>query len=42
MLSKIEYSDDDIEAIEQQIKQLNEKAVSSSDILSNIKETPFC
>jgi putative ATP-dependent endonuclease of OLD family len=37
--SKIEYSDDDIEAIEQQIEQLNEKAVSSSDILSNIKET---
>jgi putative ATP-dependent endonuclease of OLD family len=32
MLSKIEYSADDIEAIEQQIEQLNEKAVSSSDI----------
>ena len=39
MLSKIEYSTDDIKAIEQQIEQLNEKAVSSSDILSNIKET---
>jgi putative ATP-dependent endonuclease of OLD family len=39
MLSKIEYSADDIKAIEQQIEQLNEKAVSSSDILSNIKET---
>lgn len=39
MLSKIEYSADDINAIEQQIEQLNEKAVSSSDILSNIKET---
>jgi len=39
MLSKIEYSADDIKAIEQQIEQLNEKAVTSSDILSNIKET---
>jgi putative ATP-dependent endonuclease of OLD family len=39
MLSKIKYSTDDIKAIEQQIEQLNEKAVSSSDILSNIKET---
>ncbi len=39
MLSKIEYSADDIKAIEQQIEQLNDKAVSSSDILSNIKET---
>lgn len=39
MLSKIEYSKDDIKAIEEQIKSLNEKAVSSSDILSNIKTT---
>lgn len=39
MLSKIEYSVDDIKAIEQQIEQLNDKAVSSSDILSHIKET---
>jgi putative ATP-dependent endonuclease of OLD family len=39
MLSKIKYSTDDIKAIEQRIEQLNEKAVSSSDILSNIKET---
>ncbi len=39
MLSKIEYSADDIKAIEQQIEQLNEKAVSSSDILSHIKKT---
>ncbi len=37
MLSKIEYSKDDIEAIESQINSLNEKAVSSSPILSNIK-----
>jgi len=39
MLSKIEYSKDDIKDIEEQIKLLNEKAVSSSDILSNIKTT---
>lgn len=39
MLSKIEYSAEDIQAIEQQIEQLNEKAVSSSDILSHIKAT---
>lgn len=39
MLSKIEYSADDIQAIEQQIEQLNDKAVSSSDILSHIKTT---
>ncbi len=39
MLSKIEYSPKDIEDIEDQIKSLNEKAVSSSDILSNIKTT---
>ncbi len=37
MLSKIEYSGEDIQEIEEQIKSLNEKAVSSSDILSNIK-----
>jgi putative ATP-dependent endonuclease of the OLD family len=39
MLSKIEYSSKDINDIENQIKSLNEKAVSSSDILSNIKTT---
>ena len=39
MLSKIEYSPKDIKDIEDQIKSLNEKAVSSSDILSNIKTT---
>jgi putative ATP-dependent endonuclease of OLD family len=39
MLSKIEYSSKDIKDIENQIKLLNEKAVSSSDILSNIKTT---
>jgi len=37
MLSKVEYSPEDIKDIEDQIKSLNEKAVSSSDILSNIK-----
>lgn len=39
MLSKIEYSKKDIKEIEEQIKLLNEKAVSSNDILSNIKTT---
>jgi len=39
MLSKIEYSKKDIKTIEEQIKLLNEKAVSSSDILSKIKTT---
>ncbi len=39
MLSKIEYSAEDIKDIEDQIKTLNEKAVSSSDILSNIRTT---
>ncbi|MDQ6953346.1 MAG: AAA family ATPase [Mariprofundaceae bacterium] len=39
MLSNIEYSADDIQEIEKKIKALNEKAVSSSDILRNIKET---
>ena len=39
MLANIEYSDKDIEEIEEQIKLLNEKAVNSSDVLSNIKDT---
>ncbi len=39
MLSKIEYSKEDIKEIEEQIELLNEKAVNSSDILSNIKTT---
>jgi len=39
MISKIEYSKKDIKEIEEQIESLNEKAVSSSDILSNIKTT---
>lgn len=39
MLSKIEYSEKDIKEIEEQIKSLNEKAVDSSEILSNIKTT---
>lgn len=39
MLSKIKYSPEDIKDIEAQIKLLNEKAVSRSDILSNIKTT---
>jgi len=39
MLSKIKYSDDDIKSIELQIELLNKKAVDSSDILSNIKDT---
>ena len=37
MLSKIEYSNEDVTKIEKQIKELNEHAVNSSDILSNIK-----
>lgn len=37
MLSKIEYSTDDIKDIEKQIELLNKKAVSSSNILTNIK-----
>jgi len=37
MLSKIEYSDEAVKEIEAQIKSLNEKAVNSSDILSNIR-----
>ncbi len=39
MLSKIEYSAEKVEQIEAQIKDLNETAVSSSDILSNIRTT---
>lgn len=39
MISKIEYSEEDIKEIEKQIKDLNEKAVNSSDILSTIKTT---
>lgn len=37
MLSKIEYSDEDIERIEKQIKELNDETVASSDILASIK-----
>ena len=37
MLSRIEYSDKDIKGIENQIMSLNEKVVSSSDVLSSIK-----
>jgi len=39
MISKIEYSKNDVINIEKQIKDLNELAVNSSDILSNIKTT---
>lgn len=39
MISKIEYSKEDVQQIEQQIKELNERAVSSSPILSDIKAT---
>jgi putative ATP-dependent endonuclease of OLD family len=39
MLSKIQYSPEDIEAIEAQIQLLNERAVNSSDILTSIKNT---
>lgn len=39
MLSKIEYSEEEVERIEAQIKELNETAVSSSDILSTIRTT---
>lgn len=39
MISKIEYSKEDVTEIEQQIQKLNEQAVSSSSILSNIKTT---
>lgn len=39
MLSQIEYSKKDVESIEKQIKDLNEHAVESSDVLSNIEST---
>jgi len=39
MLANIEYSSEDIEKIEQQIKSLNDETVSSSDVLLNIRET---
>ena len=39
MLSKIEYSPDALLAIEEQIKALNETAVSDSPILKDIRET---
>lgn len=39
MVSKIEYSKDAVKEIEAQIKVLNETAVSSSDILTTIKNT---
>ena len=39
MLSKINYSEEDVDIIEKQISELNEKAVKSSDILSKIEET---
>ncbi len=39
MLSKIEYLPEDIKEIEEQINTLNEKAVSSSEILTTIKST---
>lgn len=39
MLSKIKYPKEAIEEIEVEIKLLNEKVVSSSDILSNIRTT---
>jgi len=39
MISKIEYSKEDVKKIEQQIKELNKQAVNSSVVLSNIKNT---
>ena len=39
MISKIEYKQEDIARIEEQIKELNDTAVNSSDILKNIKKT---
>lgn len=39
MLSKINYGAEDVEIIEKLITELNEKAVSSSDILTNIEAT---
>ncbi|WP_111413465.1 ATP-dependent nuclease [Billgrantia lactosivorans] len=37
MLSRVEYSDDDVFEIEEQIRSLNERAVEGSDILRGIK-----
>jgi len=39
MLSKIEYSADDVKEMEAKIEQLNDEAVNNSDILSHIKAT---
>jgi len=39
MISKIEYTTEDIKQIEKQIEELNEHAVNSSPILSSIKAT---
>jgi putative ATP-dependent endonuclease of the OLD family len=39
MVSKIEYSKEDIALIEEKIKELNEQAVSSSNVLENIETT---
>lgn len=39
MLSKINYSNEDVEAIEKLIEALNDKAVNSSDVLTNIEAT---
>lgn len=39
MISKIEYNPDDIKEIEEQIKLLNERTVSKSSILTNLKTT---
>jgi putative ATP-dependent endonuclease of OLD family len=38
MLSKIEYNNEDVEALEKQIKDLNDKAVDKSYILKNIRD----
>ena len=39
MISKIKYKKEDIEIIENKIKELNEQAVNSSEVLKNIKTT---
>ena len=39
MLSRIEYSEKDVEEIENQIKALNKKVVTSSDVLSSIRDS---
>jgi len=39
MISEIAYTKEDVLKIEKQIKELNEEAVNSSDILKNIKTT---